>query len=251
MTTGACRIPVAVRNKAVVEDWFFTGIAVTMIAVAAAGFLPSVLDSAGRRAPLSPLAAVHGIVYLAWLILFVVQSRLVASGNVAIHRRVGVAGGFLLALMIPLGYTTTVSMIRRGFDLSGDLKIDRDPLSESVFPLGDLLMFAVLVSAAIAYRQRPEIHKRLMLFGNILLMGPALTHFIGHTPQLARMPAMIILVPLTLFFVAAIVRDYLLAGRVHPLTWGLALSLFLSGPLRAGLIGPSAGWHRLAAWLSR
>ncbi len=140
MTTGACRIPVAVRNKAVVEDWFFTGIAVTMIAIAAADFLPSVLDSAGRRAPLSPLAAVHGIVYLAWLILFVVQSRLVASGNVAIHRRVGVVGGFLLALMIPLGYATTVSMIRRGFDLSGDLKIDRDPLSESVFPLGDLLI---------------------------------------------------------------------------------------------------------------
>jgi len=37
--------------------------------------------------------------------------------------------------MIPLAYTTTVAMARRAFDLSGDLRIDHDPLYESIFQL--------------------------------------------------------------------------------------------------------------------
>jgi len=153
--------------------------------------------------------------------------------------------------MVPLSYVTTVAMVRRGFDLTGDLRIDHDPLSESVFPFGDLLMFTALVIAAISYRRRPEIHKRLMLFANITLMGSPLAHFIGHAPRLAAMPGGIIMVPISIFLIAAIARDYWLTRKVRPLTLGLAIALFLSGPLRATLIGPSATWHLIASWLVR
>lgn len=118
----------------------------------------------GRRAPISPLAAAHGIVFLAWLCIFLVQSRLVATENVGLHQRLGVAAGFVLASMIPLAYATTTAMVRRGFDRSGNLRIDHDPLYEWIFPLGDLLLFSVLVVGALTFRRRPEIHKRLMLF---------------------------------------------------------------------------------------
>jgi hypothetical protein len=64
--------------------------------------------------------------------------------------------------MIPLAYTTTVAMARRAFDLSGDPRIDHDPLYESIFPFSNLVIFSVLVVAALAYRRTPEIHKRLM-----------------------------------------------------------------------------------------
>jgi hypothetical protein len=231
--------------------WFFTGLAIAMLVTAFAGFAPSIVYTAGRRAPLSGLAATHGIVFFAWLVVFLLQTRLVATGNTQLHRRVGIAAGFVVALMIPLAYATTISMARRGFDLSGDLKIDHDPLYESIFPLGDLLTFAVLVVAAIAYRRRPEIHKRLMLFANIALMGAPLAHFIGHIPRLAAMPAAIILVPISMFLLAAIARKYLLSRGIHPLTLGLAVALFISGPLRTNLIGPSTAWHRLASWLTR
>src|SRR5580692_7722739 len=83
----------------------------------------NVAQTAGRRAPLSPLAAAHGIVFFAWLILFLVQSRLIATRHVALHRKLGLASVFVLALMVPLAYMATVAMVRRGFDLSGDLGI--------------------------------------------------------------------------------------------------------------------------------
>ena len=251
MATASYQTSSKMRQNDLVERWFFTGLALAMLATSVAGFLPSLAHTAGRRAPLSPLAAAHGAAMFAWLGVFFVQSRLIATGQFTIHRRLGVAAGFILALMIPLAYATTVVMVRRGFDLSGDLKIDHDPLAASIFPFGDLLMFALLSTSALSYRHRPEIHKRLMMFANIALMGAPLAHFIGHLPRLAAMPAAIILVPISLFMLAAIAREYLLRSRVHPLTLALAVAMFLSGPLRAGLIGPSVAWHRLASWLTR
>lgn len=142
-------------------------------------------------------------------------------------------------------------MVRRGFDLSGDLRVEHDPAYEVIFPLGDLFMFAVLVTTAIAFRRRPDIHKRLMLFANIALMPAPLAHLIGHVPWLASLPAAIILIPITFFLVAAVARELLLRTGVHPLTWALAAGIFISGPLEAGVIGPSAAWHGFVNWLAR
>jgi hypothetical protein len=94
------------RKNLLVKSWFFTGMALAMLAVAVAGFLPSIVQTAGRRAPLPPLVAAHGILFFAWLTIFLVQSRLVATGYVALHQRVGIAAGFALALMIPVGFAT-------------------------------------------------------------------------------------------------------------------------------------------------
>jgi hypothetical protein len=171
----------ASRKPAVTERWFFTVFACSMIAVACAGFLPSILHTAGRRAPLSPLAAAHGIVFFAWLGIFLAQVRLVATGHIALHRRLGMAATFVAALMALLAYEASIAMVRRGFDLSGDLRIEHDPAYEVIFPLGDVFLFSVLFAAAIALRRRPEIHKRLMLFANMAPIPAPLAHLIGHT----------------------------------------------------------------------
>jgi hypothetical protein len=251
MATTSNQTSLELRQKVFVERWFFTGIAIAMLATSMVGFIPSLVHVAGRRAPLSPLAAAHGMIFFAWLLIFLVQSRLVACRRIALHRKLGLVSVLVLALMIPLAYTTTVAMARRAFDLSGDLRIDHDPLYESIFPFSNLLIFSMLVVAALAYRRRPEIHKRLMLFANIELMPAPLAHLIGHTPWLAALPAAIIMIPISMFVVAAVARDVLLGRRVHPLTWGLALLRLFSGPLEAGPVGSSAAWHHFARWLSQ
>jgi hypothetical protein len=251
MAITSYQAPPELRQKVFVERWFFIGMALAMLATSTAGFMPSLVHTAGRRAPISLLAAAHGIVFFAWVLIFLVQSSLVASRHVALHRKLGVASVLVLVLMITLAYTTTVAMVRRAFDLSGDLRIDHDPLYESIFPFSNIFIFSVLVIAALAYRRRPEIHKRLMLFANIELMPAPLAHLIGHTPQLASLSPAIVMIPISMFVIAAAARDALLAKRVHPLTWGLALLRLLSGPLEAGPIGSSAAWHYVASWLSR
>jgi hypothetical protein len=163
--------------------------------------------------------------------------------------------------MIPLGFETTAAMVRRGFDLNGDQKVNPHPPAGSVsldayfasiFNYGDMLMFGTLAIAAICYRRRPEIHKRLMLFANIALMGAPIVHLMGHTPQLAPLlkPA-IIAIPVAMLLLAGVMRDYLEAKRIHPLTAGLAIAMYASYPVRGVLIGPSPAGHHFAAWISR
>ena len=242
----------ASRTKGFVRRWFFTGMSLAMLIVAVAAFMPSIVHPAGRRAPVTLLVAAHGAVFFAWLLIFLVQSSLVATRHVAWHRRLGVASIFIFALMVPLAYTTTITMVRRGIDLSGDLSlsIGNDVVHQAVFPLFNTLIFAVLVIMALAYRGRPEIHKRLMLFANIELMPAPLAHFIGHSPVLAPLPGVIVMIPILIFVFTAVGGDLLVARRIHPLTWGLAILRMVSGFLEAGPIGSSVAWHDLVGWLA-
>ena len=108
--------------------WFFVGMALVMIATTTAGFLPAIIEPATRRAPLTLLAGAHGIVTFMWLLLYLAQSLLIANRRVALHRRLGLTSVVLLALIIPLGFTTTTAMVRRGYDLSGDQHVDPHPV---------------------------------------------------------------------------------------------------------------------------
>src|SRR5271170_1728991 len=97
-------IPTQQRAKPFVERWFFTGMAIVMLVVSVAGFMPAIVNPAGRPAPLTLLAAAHGVVFLAWLLLFLAQSLLVATGRVGWHRQLGLTAVVLLALILPLSF---------------------------------------------------------------------------------------------------------------------------------------------------
>jgi hypothetical protein len=91
--------------------------------------------------------------------------------------------------MLGVGYATAIAMGRRGFDLSGDLNAAADPLGVLVLPLGDLVSFGILVTAALCYRRRPEVHKRLMLLATSgALMAAPLAHLIAKFPDFAKRP---------------------------------------------------------------
>jgi len=252
MVTASFQVSTTLRRKNFTERWFFTGMALAMIAVVLAAFTPSLAHPAGRRAPLSVLGATHGIVFFAWLLIFLVQSRLIATRHITWHKTLGLASIFVLALMIPLAYATTIGMVQRGFDLSGDLSAEagNDVIHDAVFPFFNITIFSLLVMAALAYRRRPEIHKRLMLFANIELMPAPLAHFIGHSPVLAPLPGVIVMIPISIFVFTAVGGDLLVARRIHPLTWGLAILRMVSGFLEAGPIGSSVAWYDLVGWLA-
>lgn len=228
---------------------FYVGMTSILFVIVFAGFGPGIFDSTTRLAPLTFAVGIHGLVFTAWLVLFIIQSTLVTSGRLGLHRRLGVAGTALAVLMLITGYTTAVAMARRGFDLSGDLNASADPMIPLVFQLGDLVTFAVFVVLGIVYRRRSAAHKRFMYLAMVGgLMSAPLAHAIGHVPFL-RDKGAVILVPLTLLWISHAVYDRISLGRIHPVSlWG-AVAVFIWSNLRAGLIGPSATWHTFADWL--
>ena len=238
-----------VAHRLPVDRWFYIGMAICTIIIIVSGFAPSLVNPAARKAPITPLAAAHGAVYLAWLLLFLAQTTLVATRRISLHRRLGTVAMFLAPIMIVLGYMTAITMARRGFDLSGDLHIEEDPLLGLVNPLGDLFTFAVLVAAGYWYRRRSDVHKRLMLLATVGGLMPApLAHLIGHIPSLNAV-APVIVVPIALFLFASAVYDRVSFGRVHRVSLWMALTIFVWDVSLNIVIGPSAAWHHFASWL--
>jgi hypothetical protein len=106
---------------------------------------------------LSHLLHLHGLVFTTWVLFFLAQTTLVAAGKTYLHRRMGVAGAVLAAIVVVLGTTTAILRVKGGSapipGVSG--------LSFLAIPLFDMLVFAILVGSALYFRRRLEAHKRL------------------------------------------------------------------------------------------
>src|SRR3954465_131363 len=81
----------AAPRRANAEERFFMTSAVAMAIVIVAGF--SLNAIMGRRTTFSPISVhVHGLLFMGFLGLYVTQNFLVATGNVAVHKRLGWLG---------------------------------------------------------------------------------------------------------------------------------------------------------------
>lgn len=247
-STSATDVAAVDRMPVRRPDVFYRAMGIVTVVIVIAGFAPRLLFPAQRVAPITPLVSIHGMLFSAWLLLYLLQTHLVATGRRTVHRTVGIVGGPLAITMVVVGYATAIAMARRGYDLSGDLATT-DPLGALVFPLGDLVSFSVLIGAGFWWRGRTEVHKRLMLLATVgALMAAPLAHLLAKFPAVRDSPAVIVLLLALLYFSPAI-HDRVSKGRVHPVSiWGGAVLLIWAN-LRAGFIGPSERWHHFAAWL--
>lgn len=233
------------------EGRFYTFMAVFTFLFCVAAFGPSIVHTERRLGPFTPLPAVHGIAFFAWLLLFIAQTILVRTGNLALHRRIGMCSAILAAALVVLGYETTIAMGRRGYDLSGDVGILSDPLAGMAFPLLDIFMFAALFLAAYLYRHRCAIHKRLMLLAVTGALMPSPTaHLTGHFAFLRDKGFLTPLI-LAMLLAAGAVHDRIKLHRIHPVSLWIALTIFLVDNLCFVVVMPSRAWHDIAAWLIR
>jgi uncharacterized membrane protein YozB (DUF420 family) len=190
----------------------------------------------------SLIVHVHGIIMTAWVVLFIVQVTLVARRQTKIHQRLGILGAGLAALVFVVGILTGLYAAARGATPGPPA------LSFLIIPLGDMVIFAILIGAALYYRRRLDIHKRLMLLAAINLLVPAI----------ARIPLSFITNggPLAFFGLADLCLlvfvgfDTVRHRRLHPaFLWG-SLLIIVFQPLRILLAGTNA-WISFAAALVR
>jgi hypothetical protein len=119
-----------------------------------------------------------------------------------------------------------------------------DALSFMFVGIADIVVFTSLTAAGLAWRRRPDVHKRLMLLGTIGgLMWPAITRM----PMVAgRFPLMFGV--LTTLVLAPAVRDFLTRSRARWLSLGVGLAVLATFPIRP-IIANSSAWRALAGWM--
>lgn len=240
--TTAARAAAANRRR---ERVFYTGMAVAFLLIVFAGFARTYyLRPYFADTPLQPLLHLHGLVFSAWIVLLLVQTALIAAKRTPTHRRLGVAGGVLAALMVLVGTATAIIRAKVVEVPPGSAS----PLVFLTIPLGDMLVFAVLVGAGFYFRRRPDFHKRLMLLATIAILPAAVARlpfdFIQQYGPLAFFGLS------DLFVVFCLIYDLASRGRLHRATVAGGLLLVVSHPLRL-VVGGTQAWLTFADWLTQ
>jgi hypothetical protein len=188
----------------------------------------------------SLLVQLHGLVMTTWVVLFVTQVSLVATGRTRTHQRLGVFGAILAILVVIVGVLTGIAEAARGASPGPPA------LQFLVIPLGDMLVFAILVGTALYFRRgRLDVHKRLMLLAAVNLLAPAIAR-IPHFIETGGALAFFGLTDLCLLMCVGF--DTIRNRRLHPaFLWG-TLFVIAFQPLRLMLAGTDV-WLRFATAL--
>lgn len=213
----------APRRAAGNDNGFFMGAALVMAFVIAAGF--SVQLAMGRSSFASPpLVHAHAIAFMGWVGLYVTQNAFVATGNIALHRRLGWLGAGWVVVMVVLGCLVTIAIARRG-----QVPFFFQPVHFLVFDPMTLFTFAGLTAAAIVRRRQTDWHRRLHFCGMALLIGPGFGRLLPM-PLLAPWAFEATFAMVMLFPLAGVIADRRRTGRVHP-AWGWGIAAMLGSLL--------------------
>ncbi len=232
------------RNPALRRSrhWFYTIFALVVIAIVVIGFSRTYYLKAWFDEPaLTVRLQLHGFALSAWLVLFIVQARLIAAHRRTLHKRLGIAGAALAGLAVVTTYAAS-------FEAAALAVAQNRPAALGRLYSGLQLatVFGLFVAAGIVFRNRPETHKRLMLLAMLAAVGPgahrAVTLIAGHVVRDPHIWVIAVLLS------GALAYDWRTRGRPHPvLLWGGVLLIALQ--LTRRVVGGSDLWQQIGSWL--
>jgi hypothetical protein len=224
----------------------FSIFAVVAFAIVFAGFARTFFLRFLFASPRMPVYLyLHGLLFSGWFVLFFIQTRLIASRRVDLHRRLGILGAGLAGLAVPVAIGVAIRAGRRVYETrSKPFSAEGPPLA---LDFGACLAFTVFIGLALYFRRRRDIHKRLMLLGSSSILLPALGRIPGlfSVGGLWGLVGFAEIVPMTF-----ILFDTVRSRRLHAaFAWG-GLGIVLSWPTFL-LVGSTGFWLRFAGWLVR
>lgn len=224
------------------ERLFFFSITALICAAVFYGFGAEYVRFRAEYFPFpSLLVYIHAGLFFSWMLLLLMQASLVSAGQVVRHRRLGIAGFFLLCCMPIIGALTVTAAVAHnrfppGFDGPWVFYYDS---------IASLLAFAGLVYFALRYRNSPQTHKRLILLATLVIGEAGIFRWPMHwIHEISHGVTMV-----TYFFLLLIVGyDFSSRRKLHPATlWGGLFLIFYEET--QSLIGHSQVWHSVASWI--
>jgi hypothetical protein len=201
---------------------FYVWMAGVFILVAFGGFTPTFWAKVATgtfRAP--PIIYIHGALLFTWTWFFFAQTALVAARRTLDHRAWGLAGISLFSVLMCSILVGEAAVLKRdelaGF---GDAARRFSAVTLTAWPL-----MAAFFALAIVNIKKPESHKRYMIVLMIAMMTPAIARvFItlfappgasaaGPPPAFVALPPSLVA---DLLLITAVVRDWRVLGRPHP-----------------------------------
>jgi hypothetical protein len=189
---------------------FYFWIALVMAVYVFGGFSLAALQRYLTNDPttMPPVVHLHGVTFISWMTLLMVQTWLINVGNVTLHRTLGTFGIALGTAVLFAGMLITALGMSRG-NPSGPFYYDLMYLS-----LAALVGFGVLFTLAIRQVRNPENHRRLILFATIPLLPPGINRTYQVLGQLDYLPVVATYLTMAAIAAAIVVQDHRANGKL-------------------------------------
>jgi hypothetical protein len=154
-----------------------------LLVLALAGFWPTYFRAVIGE-PIAPtsrnlLIHVHAALFLGWLLAYMVQAALIARGRGALHRRIGpvlAAYGFAICAVGAVAGLALAARLGRRVG-------DPDQAAAFAFaPLIDVILVAVFLAVAVAFRAKPSVHGRAMLVATFSIAVVGIGRLLAAVP---------------------------------------------------------------------
>lgn len=199
---------------------FFLAMAGVLLFVTLLGFARTFyLRPLTGEPPVGVPLALHGTAWTGWFSLLLLQAYLVRGRRIQLHRTLGVAGA-IVAVAAVLSSAWILALRDAPY-------LETAP-ARGFGNLMALVAFALCVGAGLWYRRRPQVHRRLVLAGSIVVVAPALSR-VFYQPAGSSGPATVVA---TLGLLASlIVYDVLRNRRPHAATLSALALIFGVAPV--------------------
>lgn len=210
---------------------YFQTMAMLMLGIVFLGFAPSfflrpIMPDDGFYPDGLPWPhIIHGIILTMWYVLLLLQATLVKSRKLKLHRRLGWGGAVWALLVLASTAWVVVLFPVRMHHLAAERNMAVEELEPGLASILWMdvfmgLLFVVFTGLAIIRRQRPAIHKRLMLFSGIVFLFAATSRIGGTLAGVTGIGplGLIGFVLLLILTVSLLVHDRRREGRILPVS---------------------------------
>jgi hypothetical protein len=212
------------------DRWIYVFMAGLFVVAVLAGFIPDSIRlfaavESGQHPPLPPILHAHALVMGSWLLLFLTQTTLVATGRITQHRKLGLVGAVLAVAVL----VVAIGLVKSRWSFLESLPPDViSPADSGILTeqIRELVLFPIFITWALLVRKTDsETHRRLMLFATLLPMPAAIDRItwipttMPDSPTSVHLGVLMLLLPVLIY-------DVWRRGRVHrAYVIGLALNV--------------------------
>lgn len=158
-----------------------------------------------------PKFIIHGLFFLAWFIILVIQTGYIRKGNYKAHRALGIAGMLIGLGVIVSTFYVFVAIYEGWSVMPFQVKANR------IFTVS----FAILILLAYLNRKNGVKHKRYIYVGTLYVLGPVLDRVVGKLMRIDSLtgPVIVETIIWNVLFISLFVYDWRTLKKIHPISW--------------------------------
>ncbi len=218
-----------------IQSRFFINMSLLLLGLVILGFGANSFALGLSPLDMPWLFHIHGVTYLLWFILLVVQTRLIANSNRLLHKMLGLSSLVIIPMMVATAFMMSGVSYDRGISPIPDMQIQQF----MALPMLDIVAIILFYAIAFLNRHTPLTHKHGMIVLSVVIMDPALTRLgivLGFPPLGLILHLMLIGM--------VILHDRKTYQKIHWLSW-FGLVYIIARPVFLMTVAGTEGWTNL------